>query len=39
MTKIIEINCITGIETIRDMTPEELAVYEIGRNHIPGEDK
>lgn len=28
MLKIIEIDCSTGIETIRDMTPEEFAAYE-----------
>jgi hypothetical protein len=36
MTKIIEIDCETGIETIRDMTKEELARYELGRKHVPG---
>jgi hypothetical protein len=28
MLKITEINCLTGIEIVRDMTPEEFASYE-----------
>jgi hypothetical protein len=34
MTRIVEINCTTGIEIIRDMTVEELAVYEIDKNQV-----
>jgi hypothetical protein len=26
--KITEINCETGVETVRDMTEDELAAYE-----------
>ena len=33
--KMTEINCETGIETIRDMTPEELANYNKIKNYVP----
>ena len=37
--KIIEINCETGEETIRDMTAEELAEHKKMASYIPGKDE
>jgi hypothetical protein len=31
--KITEINCLTGVEIVRDMTEEELAAYELRRQN------
>ena len=28
MTKVVEMNCETGVETVRDLTSEEQATYD-----------
>jgi hypothetical protein len=32
--KITEINCLTGVEIVRDMTKEEIASYELRRQNM-----
>lgn len=38
MSKIVEFNCSTGVETVRDMTDEELAQWELDRERWQEED-
>lgn len=39
MTKIIEINCTTGVEIVRDMTEKEIVAYELQKQRALDEQE